>query len=63
MLTIMHKQKYINNVGTKCPYCGSENLHMGDVNTDGGSAWINTECHDCDKEWREIYTLTDIEEV
>tara|TARA_B100000586_G_scaffold243595_1_gene198093 strand:- start:1826 stop:2047 length:222 start_codon:yes stop_codon:yes gene_type:complete len=42
-----------------CPHCGSKNVaaFTGLIEDNETQASQLTECHDCGKEWREIYKL------
>ena len=51
-------QQYIDNGGTKCPYCNSHDIEGREVNIDAGSAWQDVICHQCGQEWQDTYTLT-----
>lgn len=57
------EKKYIEEGGTKCPHCDSDNLEGGYINIDDGSAWQAVTCQDCCSEWTDIYTLTGIENL
>jgi len=63
-LTDAQKRAYLDASGLICPYCGSENIHALEVlDGDYNQAWRRVACSECDEEWRDIYTLTDVEEV
>ena len=57
-MTTMTNQEYLDNCGTKCPYCGSHDITGGAVQIEAGSAWQDVICNSCDKEWQDTYTLT-----
>lgn len=61
MLTAEQKQEYIENPN-HCPYCKSEDLTIISKDSDYNQAWYGVQCEDCEKTWKDIYTLTDIEE-
>ncbi len=62
MLTKEQKQTYIENGGLQCPHCESTDINaVSDDNYDDSTNLI--ECNDCQEQWREIYTLTGIEDV
>ena len=46
-----------------CPYCQSADIDAGDRTHNG--EWIDMEvqCQSCKRMWRDIYTLTDVEEI
>jgi hypothetical protein len=54
------KEKYLKSNGVKCPYCDSGDLHTGDHEFNDGGGYENVMCHNCLKEWTDIYTLTDV---
>ena len=62
-LTEEQKQEYINTSFTKCPFCKSDQTEGSSINIDSNSAWQKITCLHCDKQWNDIYTLTDIEEI
>jgi hypothetical protein len=62
-LTRMMKKKYVVGAGNNCPFYGSEELSGSRFHSDGTSAWRNITCSDCGKEWRDVYTLVDVEEI
>ena len=55
--TPMTDSEYVENSGMLCPYCGSEDISAGDCGIDGLLVSIDVECHDCEKEWLDIYAL------
>jgi len=55
------ESQYIRSKGVKCPHCGSNNIHDGDIEHDGDSCTLGMHCDDCGGEWEEIYTLTGME--
>ena len=55
-------KKYVENPDN-CPYCGSSNI-IGDMfEASYNQAWRPVTCNNCGQEWREIFTITDIEEI
>ena len=62
MLTTEQKKKYIEQPYS-CPYCGSADITGTKRNSDYNQVWDTILCGECDKTWKDIYTLTDIEEV
>lgn len=61
-LTDEQKAAYIEYGFSKCPYCGSYEVSSGHFEVDGASAWQPVHCDNCEKDWRDVYTLTEIEE-
>lgn len=50
-------QKYIEDGGNHCPFCGSDELEWIMC----GSYWNQVECRDCGEKWHEVYELAFIE--
>jgi transcription elongation factor Elf1 len=61
-LSAARKKKYLA-ASHKCPYCFSEDIEGGFVEIDADQAFQKISCLFCNKEWRDIYSLVDIEEV
>jgi hypothetical protein len=57
------EKKYLESCGNICPYCGGDDLNTGNIQTDSGSAWQDVDCENCGSEWRDLYTLTEVEEI
>jgi len=60
--TKKQKKEYLKDPH-HCPYCKSDNISAGELEADGFQAWSNVVCNNCKKEWTDIYTLTDVEEL
>jgi len=60
-LTEKQKKEYINSGYSKCPNCKSEDIEGGHVEVNGASCWQPCFCHECNLEWNDIYTLSNIE--
>ncbi len=45
-----------------CPFCNSPELDWRDIDFDGKYVKQEVSCHDCDKEWYDIYELKGYEE-
>lgn len=61
---VLHKKEYLDSGGIICPYCFSEDIMSGGgVIMDGPRGYQNVMCRDCSKEWQDVITLTDVEEV
>ena len=54
----MTDKQYRDSDGTKCPYCGSENISGEHVEVDAGGATQEVGCTDCGKSWYDCYSLT-----
>jgi len=63
MLTEETRQNYIKHAFATCPFCGSQDIVGGSVEIDGNSASQDVSCSNCISEWRDVFTLTDIEEI
>lgn len=63
-LTIEQKEKYIENNGHTCPYCGGDDLESISAGEyEYMSVLQKTICLQCGKRWIDIYRLHDIEEI
>lgn len=61
-LTKEQEKAYIASRGTKCPGCGAESIYANaSPEVDGGIAWQDIQCTECDAEWRDIYYLATIQ--
>jgi len=56
------KEKYFNDI-ERCPFCGSSKLTGDGFDAGDNQVWREIDCDDCNESWREIFTLTDIEEI
>jgi hypothetical protein len=45
-----------------CPYCETEQIEGGNLNTGDCHVWQEIKCLKCGKEWIDVYSLTDVEE-
>ena len=61
-LTDNQKAAYLKN-SHLCPHCGSNDISGGFIEVDGDSAWQEVSCSTCEKEWRDVYKLTEVEDV
>ena len=55
--------RYLANKGNICPHCDSNDLITGSFDADENSAWQRIECGNCGKQWNDIYTLGDVEDI
>ena len=62
-LTAKRKADYLATGGNRCPYCHSERIESGPVETShlGYSAIVD--CHECGRVWTDIYSVTDVAEI
>ena len=51
-------KKYVDNNGTNCPVCGSDNIEGEEVEVLAGSARQDVYCLECDATWTDVYSLT-----
>lgn len=61
-LTEQEKKEYLKKFDI-CPYCGSDDITVDYMEVDGHSARQKITCYDCDKQWKDVYELCDIEEI
>jgi len=60
-ITKEQEAKYLKCHGNICPFC--ESLHVtttSSMDQDGGIAWQNCKCLDCEKEWDDMYKLISV---
>jgi len=62
MLTNEQKDKYINQDGVNCPYCGSRDIEGQSIEVDAGGAFQDISCLRCNREWTDCYKLDGIKE-
>lgn len=55
------KAQYIKDKGLFCPFCKRKNLQVDSTQLNGEQCEVEVSCEDCEEEWKEIYTLTDVE--
>lgn len=48
---------------SQCPFCGSHETDYGPTTIDSGKCFQQGECMDCNKQWAEHYTMSEIEEL
>ncbi len=58
-ITALQKAKYLGNP-CRCPYCDSDDVCPTGVDVESLAQLVV--CPDCQRQWIEIYTLTDLEE-
>lgn len=61
-MTANQKKTYIKAKGNFCPFCKSVNIDSGPIKADD-LVYAEVYCIDCEKQWRDIYALVDVEEV
>ncbi len=53
---------YRQNNGTRCPFCGSDDLHGGKIVTvEGRRASQRVECCSCEARWKAVYRLVGVD--
>ncbi len=59
------KKAYLESEGSKCPFCKSANICGGVTHSAKYYDDYQQEvlCKECGKAWKDIYTLTDVEEI
>jgi formate dehydrogenase maturation protein FdhE len=62
-LTEDQKKAYMENAANLCPFCKSPDITGGSVDIDGREAWQEVSCNECPGEWRDVYTLSFVEDV
>jgi transposase-like protein len=63
MLTEEKVRLYVQTGGVRCLYCGSGNIEAGLRDEDSECMSQEVQCHDCKKEWLDIYRLQTVVEV
>jgi transposase-like protein len=64
MLTKKQREKYVANLGVRCPYCGHDDTPAdGGIQAEAGIAWQDIHCAKCERKWSDIYKLKDVEEI
>lgn len=48
---------YAAGGGIRCPFCGSRNIRGEHIEVEGGKAYQEVGCDDCDKSWLDEYKL------
>lgn len=54
------QHKYVEQGGTRCPCCGSDDISGNEWNADAGYATQEVGCNNCNAEWLDEYTLTGV---
>jgi len=56
-------QEYIKEGGECCPFCQDSDIDGGPVDIDTNCAIQKMSCANCERDWKDVYTLTSAEEV
>jgi transposase-like protein len=59
-LTQEQIDKYVEQGGTSCPYCGSDQLQYGNEDLEAGAVYQRVSCLRCNRRWTDSYTLTNL---
>lgn len=59
-LTPEQRADYLEHEGHYCPFCQSEELDTGEMNSDSNYLTLSISCNDCHGEWQDYYQLTDV---
>ena len=64
-LPLTEKQKtiYIKNGYGACPKCKARDIEGGMLEVDNNQAWQSLTCNECGFNYRDVYTLTNVEEI
>ena len=54
------RRKYLEAGGVRCPFCDSEDIEGGFVETDVGGASQRVHCLVCGARWQDSYMLVDV---
>jgi ribosomal protein S27E len=60
-MNMSKEREYVESKGVRCPYCKSEDIEGGFVETNAGTAQQNIRCNNCGEEWTDSYTLNGVE--
>lgn len=50
-------EEYVAKKGLVCPHCQGEHIDGKQLSVEGGQAFQDVSCNDCDAEWTDIYDL------
>lgn len=62
-LTAAQKQFYLNHEGSRCPFCHSTDIEGREHDYEGNQVYQEIACNDCRRIWRDIYVLTEVEDI
>ena len=54
---VLTDKEYIDNIGSECIYCKSDQIVGGDTDFDDVNAYRLVRCESCHMEWEEIFTM------
>jgi len=58
-LTHEEQQKYIDEEGGSCPYCGDGDMSSDSFYGESMTVWRKVTCLKCHRAWQDIYTLVE----
>jgi transcription elongation factor Elf1 len=61
-ITDKTRKEYLENFGTECPFCGSEDISTFDWDFGIGEVWSRVRCYECKEVWIDVYKLTGVEQ-
>lgn len=56
------RKEYIENFGTDCPFCHSEDISTIEWDYGIGEVWSSVRCGECKEIWIDVYRLTGVEQ-
>jgi len=59
-LTDEQKKEYLDSGGDFCPFCQSFNINTQDKCTEDYDVHQLVTCGDCEAEWYDVYSVTDV---
>ena len=63
-LTAQMRIDYLIDKGSYCPYCKSTNMEgISGLEIEDSTVWGTVKCNSCKGEWRDVYTLTEVENI
>lgn len=55
--------RYVLNMGTRCPFCGSDQIVADATDFESSRIFRAIDCHNCEARWEEEYMLYSISQV
>jgi hypothetical protein len=62
----LKKERLERSKKAHCPYCNGTKIHTFEqisITASGREAWQDFDCLECKKKWRDVWTLTDVQEI
>ena len=60
ILTDEQRIAHVLGLGLKCPVCHDGDIEGSMFQADSGNVWQNMSCNECNIEWQDVYSLTDV---